>query len=328
MLELCLMLSPGLPVLLGSLVWLLNHWRKLAQTGLMLPDGSPTVDEFVTRPMLDLTQTCVLLCRRIYDRVEDLPSHLEVDGWTIDDVFANADLSAVCAIVYRDDGPCPSAIVVWRGTKLSNRKQVRANRRAVLVRPGWIDRECPPGRVHSGLRQQWSSVGGLVLLRIAHHLKAGRKVYVTGHSQGGGLAALTVAWMRRQATLSRMSRRKKYLPAGLITFGAMRTGDDVFADYVRCALRYRPTDGYFGEQRYRNNNDIVPLVPPKSFGYSHSGEELYIWPCGVITRQPHWVLRLVQRVKPWTAGIIGDGVADHAIAEYSRLIHDVRIPAE
>jgi len=78
-------------------------------------------------------------------------------------------------------------------------------------------------------------------------------------------------------------------------------------------------------QRYRNNNDIVALVPPHSFGYRHCGETLYIWPAGMITRNPSWLLKLIQRIKPYTEGIIGDGVADHSIEEYSRCLKAVRI---
>ncbi len=232
-----------------------------------LPDGSPTIDESVTRPMLAMARTCAKLCRAIYGRREDLESTLTVDGWKCDRVIASSDLSTVCSLVFRDDGPAPSVIVVWRGTNILNRAQVRANAKTKQVTCGFVH-----GLVHAGVAEQFALIADQVIERIRFHQLRGRKIFVAGHSQGGALATLTAAVMRSHGI--RM--------AGLITFGAMRAGNTEFAEYVNGAARVAE----FGDMRFRNNNDIVPLVPPFSAGYCHAGEELYIWPGSMITRNP------------------------------------------
>ena len=320
-------------MLLSVIAWILNVVHKGQLRALILPDGSPSIDEFVTRSMLMMARTCATLCQRIYDRAENVPTHLQVDGWKFDELITSPGLSAVCGVVYRDDGPAPSAIVVWRGTNLSNRVQVRANRGVDLVSckltiPGklaspFTTKATLPGLVHQGVAEQFESIQWRVMLVILRHLRAGRKVYVTGHSQGGALAALTVAMMRACAIEHKNS---DVCAAGLITFGSMRPGDAEFCKFAAGSIQYDPASGEFGVQRYRNNNDIVPLVPLLSQGYAHCGEELYVWPCSVVTRCPSWPLKLIQHAKPYTEGIIGDGLADHSINEYARHLQAIRIP--
>jgi hypothetical protein len=285
--------------------------RKKYLAQLTLPDGSPTIDESVTRPMLAMARTCAKLCRAIYGRYEDLPQLLAIDGWKFDRVIASEDLSTVCGIVYRDDGPAPSAIVVWRGTNILNRAQVRANAHTKQVAFKLIR-----GLVHAGIAEQFSQVDREVMQAIQSHLKRGRKVFVAGHSQGGALATLTVAMMN-------LYRYQSFgvESAGLITFGSMRAGDAEFAAYVTEATNAAE----FGHMRFRNNNDIVPLVPPFSAGYTHAGEELYIWPGSMITRNPCWPLKLIQRLQPILSGVIGDGIADHSMDEYCRHLERVKI---
>jgi hypothetical protein len=283
-----------------------NAARKKYLAQLTLPDGSPTIDESVTRPMLAMARTCAKLCRAIYGRREDLDRSLSLDGWKLDSVFASKDLSTVCGIVFREDGPAPSVIVVWRGTNILNRAQVRANAKTKQVTCGFVH-----GLVHAGVAEQFSLIADEVIDHIRYHHARGRKIFVAGHSQGGALATLTAAVMRSHGM--KMS--------GLITFGAMRSGNREFAQYVDGAARVAE----FGDMRFRNNNDIVPLVPPFSAGYTHAGEELYIWPGSMITRNPCWPLKLIQRLQPILSGVIGDGIADHSMDEYCRHLEAVRI---
>ncbi len=288
-----------------------NALRKKYLREMTLADGSPTIDESVTRPMLAMARTCAKLCRAIYGRYEDLPQLLAIDGWKFDRVLASEDLSTVCGIVYRDDGPAPSAIVVWRGTNLLNRAQVKANAHTKQVVYKLVR-----GLVHAGIAEQFAQVEREVIQAINWHLHQGRKVFVAGHSQGGALATLTVAMMSLYAYQSAGRQ-----PAGLITFGSMRAGDVDFAAYVTAV-----TDkSQFGHMRFRNNNDIVPLVPPFSAGYVHPGEELYIWPGSMITKNPGWLLKTIQRVNPMLCGVFGDGIADHSMDEYCRHLDAVKI---
>jgi hypothetical protein len=301
-----LTLTSILATVLSVVGFVINALRKKYLREMTLPDGSPTIDESVTRPMLAMARTCAKLCRAIYGRREDLPELLAIDGWKFDRVIASNDLSAVCGIVYRDDGPAPSAIVIWRGTNILNRAQVRSNATTQQVVCGVI-----PGLVHAGIAEQFSRVNREVLQAIRWHVQRGRKVFLAGHSQGGALATLTLASMRINGLRS----------AGTITFGSMRVGDEEFAEYARGAAGFAD----FGHMRFRNNNDIVPLVPPFNAGYCHTGEELYIWPGSMITKNPGWLLSAIQRIKPMLSGVFGDGIADHSMDEYCRHLDAVRI---
>ena len=301
-----LTLSSVFATVLSVVGFVINALRKKYLKEMTLADGSPTIDESVTRPMLAMARTCAKLCRAIYGRREDLPQLVAIDGWKFDRVVTSHDLSTVCGIVYRDDGPAPSAIVVWRGTNILNRAQVRANARTEQIVCGVI-----PGLVHAGVAEQFSAVQREVLAAIRWHVQRGRKVFLAGHSQGGALATLTLAAMRINGFRS----------AGTITFGSMRVGDLDFAEYARGAERLSD----FGHMRFRNNNDIVPLVPPFNAGYTHAGEELYIWPGSMITKNPGWLLKTIQRVKPILCGVFGDGIADHSMEEYCRHLDAVRI---
>ena len=299
------------------------------ESALRLPDGSAGIDESVTRPMLSLARTCSVLCDRVYERQENLPTRLSLDGWQFDGLHTSNDLSAVCAIV-----ACESAaIVVWRGTNALNRHQVRANAHAELIQfaamiPDDTNLPCLvrstiPGRVHAGVSKLYREAAWTLIPAIMRHLQAGRKVYVAGHSQGGALAALTVAVMR---AIARLQNNSDLMAAGLITFGSMRPGDARFCEFVRDAIAYDPDHGDFGIQRFRNNNDIVPLLPLISCGYRHAGRELYIWPSGMITCNPPLLPKILQHFSPLARGVIGDGLADHSMTEYLRHLQAVRIP--
>lgn len=317
--------------LVGVAGWIYSQLRRIYSDALLNPDGTPAIDETVTRPMLDMSKTCVRLSALIYDRWEDLHRVLAIDGWKVDEVIQSRDRSAVCAVLFRDDGPAPSCIVVWRGTSLLNRRQLQANRELSMTEltvnlPGTDSenfRYQIPGKVHSGLAAEFLSVSDPLLCAIRRHVRAGRNVYLTGHSQGAGLACVTVAAMRCMAFVN---KHPGYYPGGLITFGCLRPGDAAFCDLVTESCTYSPADGEFGVLRYRNNNDIVPLLPLLCRGYRHAGDELYIWPNGAVSKNPVWVLKLIQHVLPYLRGIYGDGFADHRVSEYVKQIALIQIP--
>lgn len=317
--------------LLGVAGWIANEVRKRYAAELVNADGSPSIDESVTRPMLAMAKTCATLCDRIYGRVEDLRTLLAVDGWLVDAVIVSRDLSAVCAVLFRDDGPAPSCIVVWRGTNPLNREQLKSNSQSKLIPltlnlPGADGANFNyglTGLIHRGLCHEFCSVSDELLATIKRHVRAGRKVYVTGHSQGGGLACITVAAMR---SMSKVTDNCLYRAAGLITFGCLRPGNAAFCDYVTKSIMCFPSFGEFGVQRYRNNNDIVPLLPFYTRGYRHCGDELYIWPHSAVTRNPCWPVKLAQHVIPYLHGVYGDGLRDHAMAEYLKHVEAVQIP--
>ena len=87
----------------------------------------------------------------------------------------------------------------------------------------------------------------------------GGKVFVTGHSLGGALAALIA------------HRIGTELPAGVdavYTFGMPRPGSKAFADLYNRQMGMRTYRLVHGE-------DIVPTVAPASFGFRHLGRVLH-----------------------------------------------------
>lgn len=87
----------------------------------------------------------------------------------------------------------------------------------------------------------------------------GGKVFVTGHSLGGALAALVA------------NRIGAELQAGVdavYTFGMPRPGNKAFADLYNQQL---------GMRTYRlvHGDDVVPTVAPTSFGFHHLGRVLH-----------------------------------------------------
>lgn len=102
------------------------------------------------------------------------------------------------------------------------------------------------GGVHEGFVGSLDNIWGEC--RLAEHLagamSGGRPLYITGHSKGGSLAALAAARLAKETGVS---------PAAVVTFGAPRTGDDVFA---------RAYDAAFASHwRFEHRNDVVPHVP-------------------------------------------------------------------
>jgi len=125
------------------------------------------------------------------------------------------------------------------------------------------------GELHSGfyeaLLKVWES-------NVAPALRerGGRKVWITGHSLGGALAALAAA----QAALV------ESIPVqGLYTYGQPRVGNQAFTDQF---------NGIFGSRafRYVNDKDVVPRVPLHVMGYRHTHQEMFFLADGKLRVEP------------------------------------------
>ncbi len=97
-----------------------------------------------------------------------------------------------------------------------------------------------------------------------------RRIWITGHSLGGALAALAAAETRFIAGAPL---------AGLYTYGQPRVGDLQFANQFDSALRSVSF-------RYVNDKDIVPRVPLFTAGYRHAGEEFFLLAGGELRQDP------------------------------------------
>lgn len=161
------------------------------------------------------------------------------------------------------------------------------------------------GRVHRGFANALDNAWDRVLDDITGRAPLRRKLVVGGHSQGAALA--------RQAV-------KRLLDAGvavewLFAFAPPRDGDVAHADAMDAMC-------YDRHYYFVNNNDIVPRVPPRSLGYSHSGQCLYFSEAGELLGRPGWLRQLMDRLdgrfqdlfEPGT-----DGIKDHGVGHYISL---------
>ena len=118
---------------------------------------------------------------------------------------------------------------------------------------------CPDCSVHSGFLGGYNLVASAVKTGV-QNLKAkyrNTKLIVTGHSLGGALAILSTA------DLKNVFGNVDYT----YTFGQPRVGNQAFANWFRAnhANTYRLVD----------YADIVPHLPPSSFGFLHNS--LQVW---------------------------------------------------
>ena len=102
------------------------------------------------------------------------------------------------------------------------------------------------------------------------------RLWITGHSLGGALAALTAAGVRFLQTRGDAAAQNVEL-AGAYTFGAPRVGDLKFAQALSTAAE---ADG-FALLRFRHADDPVSKVAPQEFGtfdFAHAGEMVLLNP--------------------------------------------------
>ncbi len=172
----------------------------------------------------------------------------------------------------------------------------------------------PAGKVHRGFHKAffevWDGDGGLKA-KILEFRDQAQTVWIGGHSLGGALGTLAVAYLRI----------KDKLPVnGLYTIGQPRIGNGAFA---RAFASEFPDRAF----RFVNNNDIVTRIPLWLAGYRHIGNLLYFDEDG----------NLLDSLSPWRMlrdGLEGayrdigepgpDAFKDHFSDGYLRLIEKNR----
>ncbi|KAL7753679.1 hypothetical protein RI367_000610 [Sorochytrium milnesiophthora] len=116
--------------------------------------------------------------------------------------------------------------------------------------------------VHHGFLNSWNAISTQVkaLVQARLTLYPNYKVYLTGHSLGGAIAAL--AAIDLQASLNIPDSQLE-----LYTFGTPRVGNSVFSEWF--------TTLQFPRNRLVHENDIISQLPPKWLGYEHYEVEYY-----------------------------------------------------
>jgi hypothetical protein len=102
-----------------------------------------------------------------------------------------------------------------------------------------------PGQVHEGFLGSLDSLWENVADEVSRQLAAGAAtaLFVTGHSKGGGLAALAAM---------RFSTQKGLAPQ-VFTYAAPKAGNKAFADAYNAVIDHT---------RYEYADDVVPHLPP------------------------------------------------------------------
>jgi triacylglycerol lipase len=146
-------------------------------------------------------------------------------------------------------------VVIFRGTRVQvhslldaaevvmfNQSDLRTDS-LLLLKPGRTS-----GRAHAGFANAFAEISDRFDAILQAHLPR-QKLWLTGHSLGGGLATLAAAHVGSDRV------------QGLYTYGAPRAGDTEFAASLPCQSHFRFVHG----------GDWVPVVPTELIGYRHGG---------------------------------------------------------
>ncbi|HEX6700904.1 MAG TPA: hypothetical protein VF101_09265 [Gaiellaceae bacterium] len=157
----------------------------------------------------------------------------------------------------------------FRGTKLLYGADWFVNGKFRLVAAGSSPARSGPGRFHSGFAHEAARISAKVIDAVkASSLPNPAQVFLTGHSLGGAVAAISHDHLR-------------FGPTAVCLFGAPRYGDrNAYANAVDPC----PT-------QIRRRGDEVPTVPPKWLGYADP--PLALAPDGTMFVDPSFLGKVV-----------------------------------
>ena len=172
------------------------------------------------------------------------------------------------------------------------------------------------GRVHTGFLRTLLIVESACREFVADRVSFqpdSRKLIVTGHSLGAAMAVLYAI-------------RSTRLPDAVVSFGCPRVGDAAFAAGFNDQLKEVSL-------RFVNNNDAVTRIPWKAMGFSHVWRQHYFDAHGKLHAdyRPGFWRKLGHAIQGRLANLrrfkIGDGIVDHSIHDYRRLVEKNQRPS-
>jgi len=132
---------------------------------------------------------------------------------------------------------------------------------------------CDGCEAHTGFLKAWETVSDDITSQIdsARQTYSGYTLVLTGHSFGAAVAALGGTALRNAGyaldLVSRLLSLASYLTRSQYTYGQPRVGNEALAAYMTAqGSLYRCT----------HSDDIVPKLPPASWGFSHASPEYWI----------------------------------------------------
>jgi triacylglycerol lipase len=217
------------------------------------------------------------------------------------------------------------AVLAFRGT--AKVQDWMTDLYATPVRFSWIFQGGPEvGDIHAGFGHAFSDGWRKIVAAVravapqpvtldADSIDARRTLWITGHSLGGALAALT------GAAFSLLPDKVIRPVSGIYTFGQPRIGLHNFCDNYGRLLSSRTF-------RLVNKKDLVPRVPFRGWDYSDVGEMIHFTQSGDPERQSQqWREFLARTFESFEEAIeifanFNMEVGDHAIANYRQLVAD------
>jgi triacylglycerol lipase len=206
-------------------------------------------------------------------------------------------------------------VVAFRGTADLRNWITDLDCRRVSADPSYPSSASYPGEVHEGFSRAFDSI--LPQLRESlTRLAAGKShIFFTGHSLGGALAMLALAWWETGIALPSAD-------GWLYTFGQPRVGNPAWARWFDSRWRDRAF-------RVVHAEDIVPRVPWLLRSFRHAGHEIFFpsatWIYGITPWREDlpWWAKVPSDVfgtwREWTAQGRVAQLADHSWLQYQAL---------
>ena len=228
-----------------------------------------------TTPTLDATLTfaLALASEAAYDDFDGKPLRLP-QGWELagrwtgwDPVFRSGSEEKYGLLLRATDGS-GAYIVAFRGTASLDDVLDDGDVPKATFTPT-VGTLSTPVRVEAGFYGIYNDTGAGMAQSMRQQLQdllakhTPRSIYVTGHSLGGALAHLFAFDLSFGAYASAFTR--------LTTFASPRVGDGGWRDAYETRI---PSTN---SARVYNQQDLVPKVPPKDFGYHDVGSGFPVW---------------------------------------------------
>lgn len=158
------------------------------------------------------------------------------------------------------------------------------------------------GRVHCGFDRAYKGLQVEVINFLKNHHNESKQLVITGHSQGGALAAVCSAHLHAIM---------KFAVNKVVTFGAPR------AFSFKAGSLYK---GYgIPHHRFNCAGDIVPRMPKPWMGYRHVGHHEYFSMDGKYSRNPSKVTLLLDRLSDYISEFAHKELfdsEDHSLRRY------------